>query len=316
MHARSAVRALLPLLFGALPIAFLACGARTPLLMPDEWLEDGGADARRDARRDVVSEDAGLPPIDASRRDASRIDCLDAGEQLIYVVTSETSELVSFDPAAATFKSLGVLTCPAGGATPFSMAVDRKGIAYVLYRLGQGFGGLFRVSPATLACTPTPFKAAPGFETFGMGFATIGAGPAEELFIIANDGLLGKIDVQSFGVTTVGTAAPTVTFAELTGTGDGRLYAYYLPNMQPGSAIAELDKTTGAPVGQDPLPTLNMNGGWAFAAWGGDFYIFTGTGGAGSIVSRFRPSDKSLTKVASYPALIVGAGVSTCAPSE
>jgi hypothetical protein len=57
--------------------------------------------------------------------------------------------------------------------------------------------------------------------------------------------------------------------------------------------------------------------GWAFAFWGGDFYTFTSPTDVGSVVQRFRPGDGTITSVAEFqPGVIVGAGVSTCAPQQ
>ena len=58
---------------------------------------------------------------------------------------------------------------------------------------------------------------------------------------------------------------------------------------------------------------------YAFAHWGGQFYIFQTTedqvGALTSRVARMNPADGSLTTVvASSPYQVVGAGVSTCAP--
>jgi len=58
-------------------------------------------------------------------------------------------------------------------------------------------------------------------------------------------------------------------------------------------------------------------GSWAFAFWGGDFYTFTAQDlNAGSVVTRFRPSDGSIVQVGHTAESIVGAGVSTCAPQR
>ena len=65
---------------------------------------------------------------------------------------------------------------------------------------------------------------------------------------------------------------------------------------------------------------MQQGRGWAFAFWGGDFYLFTcpfsgpTQSCTSSRVTRFRPGDKSITQVGSYRGIIVGAGVSTCAP--
>ncbi len=93
--------------------------------------------------------------------------------------------------------------------------------------------------------------------------------------------------------------------AELTGTGDGRLFAFYNPFFGTtggvGSAIGQIDKTSGALVGQAPLPTVEQGAGWAFAFWGGAFYLFTSPSSQGTIVQRYNPVDNSVALVATYP---------------
>ncbi len=308
---------------------FIACGSRTGLLY-DEALEPAADDAgkkpdvREPNEADAEDEDA-LPPLDAMRRDANRMDCLDAGDTQIYLITETTNELLAFYPPQGTFKRIGVIACPTepppppamGNATPFSMAVDRKGLAYILFNDLH----IYRVSTATAACVATPFRVNQlGFSTFGMGFSTNMAGPSETLFVAADNASggnsrLGSIDTTSFNLSSVGPFIPTVNRAELTGTGDGRLFAYYTKTTgQTVSFVGEIEKNTAQVIAADQLD-VDQGNGYAFAFWGGDFYLFTGQGGAaGSVVTRFRPADKSTTVVGSYPALIVGAGVSTCAP--
>lgn len=101
---------------------------------------------------------------------------------------------------------------------------------------------------------------------------------------------------------------------ELTGTGDGRLFAFYA--LRSGSAIVQIDKQTARPVAETPLPDVVQGNQWGFGFWGGDFYMFTGQRGQGSDVGRFRPSDGTVTVVARLSEDIVGAGVSTCAPEK
>ncbi len=306
---------------------FIACGSRTGLPF-DEALtvedDTGIPDAHRPidaADEDVIEEP--LPPLDASKRDANRMDCVDAGDTQIYVVAQDTNELLAFYPPQGTFKRIGVIACPTqalpppnmGVATPFSMAVDRKGVAYVLFNDLH----IYRVSTATAACVATPFKANQlGFSTFGMGFSTNMAGPTETLFVAADDtasSRLGSIDTTSFNLSVVGGFHPVVSRAELTGTGDGRLFAFYTdPSSNMNSLVGEIDKSTAAVIAADRIP-VDQSNGYAFGFWGGDFYLFTGsTTAPGSIVTRFRPADKTTVVVGAYPALIVGAGVSTCAP--
>jgi hypothetical protein len=301
------------LLLGALSLApsvvLAACGARTPLIVPDHADVDAEIEAEvgRDVRRDVVPDT--LPPIDATPLDAYRNDCPDADSTLVYVVT-EQNELLSFYPPDATFKKIGTIKCPSG-SNPFSMGVDRKGVAQVLFMSGE----LFRVSTLTASCQATGFKSNPTFTNFGMAYSTIGVGPAEDLFIIALDGVLGHVDFMTNQAIKIADTVPNLPKAELTGTGDGRLYGFYSDDNTGGTGIAEIDKMTGKVLGADPMPTLTMGTAWAFAFWGGDFYLFTAPNGT-SDVHRYRPSDKSLKLVGGYNGAIVGAGVSTCAPQQ
>jgi hypothetical protein len=153
--------------------------------------------------------------------------------------------------------------------------------------------------------------------TFGMGFAANTPDPGETLYVIeANFGGpslgLASIDVDSFVLSVVG--GVRIGRSELSGTGDGRLYAFTVPT-NPGepNTLTQLDPRTAAVLATTPLTTGDPNAAFAFAFWGNDFYIFTSTDGP-SVVQRYRPSDGSITRVAMAPAMIVGAGVSTCAP--
>jgi hypothetical protein len=300
--------------------AVVSCGSRTGLFGEEDLVAtttsgphgttEGGVDGGTDTAIDVPMIDV-LP-----KPDVDRTGCPDADATYVYVVT-EQNELFSFYPPDLSFKLIGTLVCPVvGNATPFSMAVDRRGVAYVLYNDGN----LFRVSTATAACTGTTF--APnqdGFATFGMGFASDVGGPAERLYVSDNDfdGTLrglGFIDTTSFGLSFIGSFGTPIRRSELTGTGDGRLFAYWPDNVPGGgSHLTELNKATGHVVAQTNLPIGDTNDAFAFAFWGGDFWIFTSTGGV-TDVNRFRPADGTTTTPTTHPSTIVGAGVSTCAP--
>jgi hypothetical protein len=321
--------------------ALASCGARTGLLVPTSIaVDDGGgsgsgdAESVADATDDspIVSPDAPVPLIDASPGIMPN-NCPDAGSTLIYIVTSGNG-LYSFYPPSSQFHRIGRLSCstPTPAWAPFSMAVDRQGRAYVLFTDGNPttpLGQLFRVSTANASCASIPAYAAgqDGFETFGMGFVGNADGVTERLFVALNTNgttappQLGVLDVTTFRLGMVKNITPTsIASAELTGTGDGRLFGFY--SQGASSAIAQLDPTTGTALANDNLTalpqTLNGNGGWAFAFWGSDFYLFTTdpAGNGGSIATRFNPADRSQTQVAALSELIVGAGVSTCAPQE
>jgi hypothetical protein len=200
------------------------------------------------------------------------------------------------------------------------MGVDRQGIAWVVFMDGT----LFRVDTASAACELSPYPTDQlGWLTFGMAFAaTTDAGSSDALFVAESSYQhaslgLGRIDLTSFALKAIGPFAPPLSNAvELTGTGDGRLYAFSLNSGAAGSHLSQIDETSGKILGDVSLPTVGTpNSSFAFAYWGGDFYFFTAPQSAASTtVTRYRPGDGSVTPVASLAETVVGVGVSTCAP--
>ncbi|HEY1960608.1 MAG TPA: hypothetical protein VGH28_33585, partial [Polyangiaceae bacterium] len=213
------------------------------------------------------------------------------------------------------FSKIGDINC-SQQATPFSMAVDRSGIAYSVFTDGN----LFQVSTLNAACKPTTFKPnQAGISTFGMGFS--GAADAGETLYIAADNdpqtsRLGSIDTQSLALTVIGAFHPQGgARCELTGTGDGRLFAFCLPQNGGGSGtLVNLDPATAQIISQVSINVGSSQDAFAYAFYGGLFYIFTGT--QGSTVTTFDPISLTTKTVASLGSTIVGAGVSTCAPEK
>ena len=195
------------------------------------------------------------------------------------------------------------------------MAVDRHATAYVLYGSEDIHNGLlFKVKTTDASCEATKYQPRTDeFGKFGMGFATRGLGPEEDLFVASfSGGVLGKIDLQNdYKLTAAGQFKPLLAEAELTGTGDGRLYAFYDPSSW-DTAVAEIAKGSGAVLGEDILVGTSKGSAWAFATWGGFFWLFTNP--AGQKVVKWDPETKTAVVVGGYSAPIVGAGVSTCAP--
>lgn len=254
------------------------------------------------------------------------------GAELIYVVDNDNT-LLSFDPRANFFQRIGTLRCPAGPpwpefgggftATPFSMAVERTGRAFVLYSSGE----IFFVDIRDASCRPSEFRrGSGGFELFGMGFVSNGPGRAEETLFITGgpvgsfgDGTLATLDPVGLTPQPIGRLPPAEYGAELTGNGAGELWAY---NPGQDSRIARIDKRTARAEETFDLPPLESEpAGWAFAHWGGRYFVFISTGdGLGGVASsrvlRFDPAT-GRTDVAVEDAgrRIVGAGVSTCAPT-
>jgi hypothetical protein len=117
----------------------------------------------------------------------------------------------------------------------------------------------------------------------------------------------------------------TIGEAELTGTGGGDLYAFGLVvdgGMTQAIHLAHIEKST-AKVLADTYLTVQSGTAqiydWAYAYWGGDFYFFTSSDGTQSIVSQYHPGSPAMPLPVVHTitsTAIVGAGVSTCAPTQ
>lgn len=250
-------------------------------------------------------------------------DCSEAAK-LIYVVGTGY-ELYSYHPPTKEFKQVGILNCPAGGfSTPFSMAVDRQAIAWVLYNDGT----IWNVDINDGAkCSPSSYiPNQAGFYTFGMGFVANMPGSTEETIYIGNysGSDLGKIDPVALKAMHIGNYSGGNGLngaAEITGTGDARLYGFFANANFGTTTVAEIDKTTAAIKSTIDLPQVSIGSGWAFAFWGGAFYLFTAPSGTSQVtkltIDPMNPNAGTTTvEVPSVGFVIVGAGVSTCAPVE
>lgn len=272
-------------------------------------------------------------------------ECTADGVDLIYVV-DDTNTLYSFDPRKisqgqnAAFTSLGNLNCNTagtspvqgwgGGVTPFSMAVDRDAVAKVLYTNGH----IYNVSTTagSVTCTDSGYAAQGGaaFRLFGMGYVSDTAGSDTETLFVSGSmhvqgldcaeetycGTLGSIN-GSAALSSIGQLPQAQQEAELTGDGNGQLWAFF-----PGASTASvkpINKTNGTAG-----TTINIPGGlggnaqaWAFAHWGGKFYIFVTVVSGNTTNSKVLVLDKQgavTTAFQNLPMMLVGAGVSTCAP--
>jgi hypothetical protein len=266
---------------------------------------------------------ARVEPVFDTPREYRTIGALpcEEGASLVYVVSQE-GDLYSFRPDAGEFSRIGALHCPTRGyATPHSMAVDRSATAWVNYTDGS----LYRVSTKDARCARTDFEPGQhGFGRFGMAFASTGDDLSRESLFVwgsydyGDDGRgLATIDTHTLRLQPVGDANDRLHFleAELTGTGDGRLYGFFATGR--AATLAGIDVKTGAARDPRPLPGVRTGSAWAFSFWGGDFYFFWAPGGASSRVSRLSGSDGSVNEVLHDVGFrIVGAGVSTCAPTE
>ncbi|GMV19256.1 MAG: hypothetical protein AMXMBFR56_74800 [Polyangiaceae bacterium] len=310
-----------------LPLSIAAaCGARSglapapPDAASDSGPEDAGAD--QDAAADVSEDVTPDSPSDAFPD--LLVDGLapcDPEDLFVYLVTSE-KDFYRYDPASGEVKLVGALDCPVDG-NPFSMGVSRLGVAYVVYRPnGLGAtppGKLFMVNVENAACAKTSFEPNQhGFKLFGMGFALNDDGQGETLYVAESgkpgaDSLgLASIDLGSFALTPVGPFSQNPgNRIELTSSDDGKLWGYILDPAGNGGYVAHIDKHTAEVLAVTPVAAGNDHA-FAFAHWGGDFYVFTSPSGGPTKITRYSPADGSTTVVGSIAKTVVGAGVSTC----
>lgn len=278
-----------------------------------------------DARGDGIVP---IPIRDSGNRNTN---CSEAA-QLVYVL-SESNELYSFRPNLRQFTRIGQLRCPTT-MRPNSMAIDRDAVAWVNYfdpsaAAGAVGGVIFRVNTSDASCaSAAPINLPAGWTQLGMGFSTSGAGATDETLFVAGTRSgaarmspgLGRIDMAAPGLVPVGPFSGALMGynAELTGTGDGRLYGFFTTTPV---QVAQVDRSSGAILDTQPLPAVESPADWAFSFWGGAFYLYTSpdqrtSPGRTTNVTRYRPSDNSVDTayMTNIGFRIVGAGVSTCAP--
>jgi hypothetical protein len=259
--------------------------------------------------------------------------CTADGVDLIYVV-DDAYNLHSFDPrligTGTEYQLIGALACNptmgnvpgwAGiGVTPFSMAVDRMARAWVLYTSGE----IFHVDTQNAQCSATGYVGRQGpMLLFGMAFRTDGPmADTEKLYLAGGNpdaqqgsGNLAVVDPNSYMQTLVGPIGPQGDFsAELTGTGAAELFGFW-----PGDTafVQQIDVATGQGAGTPfNVGSLGIAEAWAFAQWGGAFYLFITSGGSSNVVKVDKTSGMVTTPLMNTGHRVVGAGVSTCAPTQ
>ncbi len=252
--------------------------------------------------------------------------CAEAAKY-VYVVDSDQT-LYRFDPRIqdmTAFTTVGTVAC--GSGQPNSMSVGRDGYAYVLFGdYDPLFGdwtcdGVYKVDIQTAECVgKTAFACGTsGFEKFGMGFATLGPGATtDQLYIGDSEGTqLGTLDLASGAVQVIGNLPNQG--GEFTGNANGELWGFFPYETPP--AVVYLDKATAGVNLSIDLGTLTPISGatsaaWAFAFWGGDFYVFyeVEPPDSSTNVYKLEPEGQFGLYIGNTGLRIVGAGVSTCAP--
>lgn len=259
---------------------------------------------------EVEEEDPPEPPDETHDDDPPPDDDCDHTSDLVYVIDRADDALYLFDPDDTSFDFVGELDCGMWSGTPGSMAVSRDGHAYVRY----SDDNVYAVDLETMGCTPTTYGGA--FGTFGMGFATDEADTWRDALYVANSDQLATMDTGTWAIGMVG-AMPSQS--ELTGNARGELWAF-LPLETP-AMLAEIDKASGTVVqthGLAGFPSPYDIDAFAFATWRSEFWLFVRTYGMGQTTDVYRvDAYGNMTLAAPDTGMdIVGAGVSTCAPTE
>lgn len=232
-----------------------------------------------------------------------------AAAELVYVLSYER-QLYSFDPnlpGAQAYQLIGTLDCQSAGS-PQSMSVDKSGIAWVFYDVGE----LFRVSTLDASCTPTSYvhPVPNAFSQLGMGFtATSPDAFDDQLYVVSPDFGLATIALPSLAVTESG---GLFAAAELTGGPDAKLFHFAAAS----ASLSEVDPGVPSTTPIHTFSGLQGTQAWAFSRYAGDFYMFTSPGiGFGSTCTIYDPVAGTETeRDADIGFTVVGAGQSICVP--
>lgn len=291
----------------AATISVSGCSSKTPGAE-----DDGGT---------PVTEGGLLPPSEAGIvGDGGTTPATACAEEtrLIHVVTEERG-FYRFNAATATLDLIGFLQCEKSGAMPTSMAIDRNGVAWVLYSDET----MWNVDIRDASCKPTNYVSGQAsFAKFGMGFSTnSNGGTTESLYLSDHFGKgLASLDPRNLVLKFIGpyTGDLRGVTSELTGSGDGKLYGFFVTSP---AQVAEISKGTGEILNPKELPGVYAGSAWAFAFYGAKLFIFTNASGTlpraegGSDITSYDPKTGVATKVKERIGVkVVGAGVSTCAP--
>ena len=164
--------------------------------------------------------------------------------KVIYAVDM-FAHLYKFDPVSFAFTMVGPLDCNGNEGSLAAFALDRNGDGWLSFTDGN----LYKVNVSTAACSTTAYDPKAntlqkGWDLFGMGTAWDDAGrTSDTLYVSSSAGQLGKIDRTNFTLSLIGTYGSTWDgTANLTGTGDGRLFGFDV-DFSPAQ-FAEIDKST------------------------------------------------------------------------
>ena len=275
----------------------------------DSLVDDGTEPPEEPVETEDPVDEPEEEPVEEPVEDPPPVDDCEGTTDLIYVIDRAEEAIYTFDPTNGTFGFVGDLNCGSWEGSPASMAVGRDGIAYVRYSSNS----LFAVDLETMSCSPTSYGS--GFGNFGMGYATQNSETWRDDLYIANSNTLARVDMSTYAIRNVGSLPSQ---SELTGNADGELWAF-LPLEMP-ARLVRLDKNDASVVESFSLPNFSLADldTFAFANWGGEFYLFVRYYGMGSTTDVYKVNAAGqMSLFAGDTGMdVVGAGVSTCAPTQ
>jgi hypothetical protein len=190
---------------------------------------------------------------------------------------SDDAELWTFDPVSGVFDFFVGPVC-ATSETPYSMAVDPAGRAWILYAETRRI--LDIDVNALAACEDSGYlPTLREFPLFGMSF--LRRDDCARLYALSYNGEgpfaegedLGVLGVMEGDPPRMRALAPTdYNGGELAGSGDGRLFAF--AGVMPAKLV-EYDPDDGSVIEIFPLEGFSKTNASAFAFFGGDIYFFT-----------------------------------------
>ena len=268
-----------------LALAFVACGVDADpgvMILPTTVGGEDGLPGESEAGDDGEKLDiaGGGGSVDTEGGE----DCACGPHSEDIYLLSDNEELWLFNPATLEATLLSDLSCPGlpEGDSTFSLGVARNGDAWVQFGPSGNIHLVDINKPSD--CVPSGYPAGQGgFPLFGMAFVSRSADdPCDDLYAHSyfpslygftegeNSGVLARIAPADFELTLL--SSIDYNGGELTGTGDGRLFAF--AGEDPAKLI-EYDRETGAEIQVIPLEGLELTSAFSFAFWGGDFYFFT-----------------------------------------
>jgi hypothetical protein len=272
---------------------------------------------------------AAIPDDEAILSDEAFVPSCESGKG-IYLLTPD-NHLLIFEPLKLEIKDVGRFVCNPDYQV-FSMAIQRDGTAWV----NHADGNIYKLDTHDLECLPSGHDPTLS-EGHGTGMAFVRdnvESDSETLFLAewwgaenAEDGVPGKllaVDPTTAKGRVIGTLGDPISSrgCELTGTGDGVLAAFCPRQLYESSLgddpfkvyFAIVDKQSASVKSSEVVPFHVSVGDFAMAAWGGEYYVFTRATENTTGVDVFVPGKGSRRLDVTFPYLVYGAGVSTCAP--